>query len=378
MNQANAVNAINDHVNQAMCELAPLLRVLDKPIRVFPPQNTQNLQDLETYMEAISKAFRVANFSQSVGYLLTEPNDSTSIEIAINQRLMVPIKNNRAADLSPTIETIEVDVDCEINCYQYGNSNKETIILVIPCGMPAQLGKAWATKLSNKYHVITWETRGMFGNTLNFDNIDKKVSSQAKDLIKVLDFYKVHAAHVMGICGGAAIAMMASAESPQRVHSLSLWHGDLNFGEFSVHTPHQKDVLSMLSKARLSREKAEYILPLFSRPSVLRQIPQKVAHYILYPFASHEMLYRYGCLNSEIMSTDLFGLLSSISCPTLIVTSKTDKTAHPDNSIFAHENIKGSELYVTDTGDHLSMFEAPGYLVARAIHFFKKVKMDSQ
>ena len=46
-----------------------------------------------------------------------------------------------------------------------------------------------------------------------------------------MDHGGVATAHVIGLCDGAVIALAAAAQRPERVASLSLWHGTYGFAD---------------------------------------------------------------------------------------------------------------------------------------------------
>lgn len=87
------------------------------------------------------------------------------------------------------------------------------------------------------------------------DEFRVDVDAQAADLFAVMDHHDVTAAHVVGLCGGAVIALAAAAVRPERVTSPSLWHGDHGFAD--------------------------------------------LAHVVLYPYANAELLYRYRRLDAR-------------------------------------------------------------------------------
>jgi pimeloyl-ACP methyl ester carboxylesterase len=242
------------------------------------------------------------------------------------------------------------------------------MVLALPCAMPVGIASEWLRALANRFYVITWETRGMFGLDDDFDVLEHGVRSQVADLHSLLEHFHSASAHLMGICGGAAIALAAA--SSERIASLSLWHGDFELGSEAPQTKHRYDLQDVMAIARTSRTHASKLHASFRSPRVLSSLlREELAHYLLYPYASAELLYRYGILNGNLMQTDCRPLLPRINKPVLVVTSAADQTTHPDGSRFVARNIAGSRLCEFSSQTHLSVFQAPTELVELAVTF---------
>ncbi|MFE4333087.1 alpha/beta fold hydrolase [Streptomyces sp. NPDC056831] len=194
--------------------------------------------------------------------------------------------------------------------------------------------------------------------------------TQGQDLLDVLDGFGVAEAHALALCGGAAIALAAASVSP-RVTSLSLWHGDFELAGEAPKTQHQKDIQAMLTMVGRGRERAAAMHRLMRRPTTLDALRPDVAHHLVHPYASPELLYRYGLLNGSIMTTDCRPLLASVDRPTLLVTSPQDTTAHPEGSVRAAQLLPYGTLRLLPHGDHLTAFDAGPHLVRIAEEFIR-------
>jgi 3-oxoadipate enol-lactonase len=196
------------------------------------------------------------------------------------------------------VEVVSFD-GVPLRAYAGGKKDAKAVVVVPVCGMPVELSERWLRSLADDYYVITWESRGLFGEIADFDTLAYDVESQAKDLLAVMDHFGVGFAHVMGLCGGAVIALIASSVAPERVSTLSLWHGDYELGSNCPKTRHQQDLLMLMSMASESRKQAASLQKLFIKPSVLNNMRADVAHLILYPYATGELLFRYAKLNGR-------------------------------------------------------------------------------
>ncbi len=152
--------------------------------------------------------------------------------------------------------------------------------------------------------------------------------AQVADLISVMNHFELSRAHLMGICGGAVIALSAAAAHGNRVNSLSLWHGDYNLGDNDLRTPHQQNFEWLMETAANDRQEASDLQTMFLDQATLATTPEPIAHVALYPYVNPELFYRYARLNDALNKTELVSRLAKITVPTLVVAGDADATTH--------------------------------------------------
>lgn len=255
--------------------------------------------------------------------------------------------------------------------YTCGNTANPCVLISSACGMPAALCEKWLIDLGRNFHAVVHETRGLFAIE-NGELGAVSLESQAGDILGILAALGKREAHIMGFCGGAVIALQAACMDSGAIKSLSLWHGDFDFAGKCAKTTHQKDVGMLMSMSGSSRQLAASLHKMFRRPSFLDSLPADLAHLVMYPYASGELLHRYGKLNGVIMTTDIRRLLPLVEQPVLVVTSDDDSTAHPDGSKMAARMLAAAELRVEEKGDHISLFRAGEHLTALAQDFIAR------
>ncbi|MFH8347419.1 alpha/beta fold hydrolase [Streptomyces sp. NPDC018045] len=244
----------------------------------------------------------------------------------------------------------------------------ETVVLVPACGMPVALSESWVRFLARDRRVLTWESRGLFGAAGHDGDYGVDVGAQSADLFAVMDHYGVAGAHVVGLCGGAVIALAAAAGRPERIASLSLWHGAYGFTDGGAKTKHQEGLIELMTSAARSRAAARAVHAAFCQ-AMLTSTPADAAHLVLYPYASPELLYRYCRLNTGITGTDVEPYLARVRQPALVVTSRDDDIAHPAGSERVAAGLTNGQLRVEAHGDHISLFSAQDALLQVATDF---------
>jgi len=251
-----------------------------------------------------------------------------------------------------------------LNVYSAGPPG-ETVVVVPACGMPAALAESWMRFLARDRRVLAWESRGLFGAADHSDDYAVDTAAQAADLFTVMDHYGVADAHVVGLCGGAVIGLAAAASRPERILSLSLWHGAYEFAGGSPRTRFQNDLIELMTIAAHSRAAARSVQAAFWQVA-LTSTPAEVAHLVLYPYTSAELFYRYCRLNGALARTDVEQYLTHVRQPTLVVTSEDDQTAHPQGSRQLAEGLPNARLRMEPHGDHASLFHADSTALMQA------------
>ncbi|MFF9350164.1 alpha/beta fold hydrolase [Streptomyces sp. NPDC014734] len=243
-----------------------------------------------------------------------------------------------------------------------GDPARSAVLIASACGMPVGLCDAWVRFLARDHHVLTWETRGLSDGGCEisegaFDALGHQVADQVEDMKAVLDHFQVGRAHVMGLCGGATLALRMAAEHPGPVASLSLWHGDFELGPDSPRSGHQRNLQALLDIAVESRQSATTVHAALLQ-NARAGLPPDIAHLVLHPYRDAETFYRYARLNGALMSEDVRAVLPGIAVPALVVTSEDDRTTHPAGSRGVAAALPHAQLHVEPHGDHISLFAA--------------------
>ncbi|MFJ2607156.1 alpha/beta fold hydrolase [Streptomyces sp. NPDC091279] len=372
----------------ALLDTASLTRIMPDRVRVAPvePLRSEQRASAQELLDRIGGALGLPG-PEVVG----DAEELTAVELAVSRRLALrapgavadgeaerAARSALAAFPGPAVLVPALD-GTPLRCWAAGPEDAPAVIVVSACGMPVGLTVTWLAALSTRYRVLTWESRGLFapddGTGLG-PPPDPSLTAQSDDVLAVLDGFGITHAHALGLCGGAVIALAAAARS-DRVTSLSLWHGDYELGDEAPKTPHQHDIAALLALVARGRPQAASMHRLMSRPTALSALRPDLAHYLIHPYATPELLHRYGLLNGALMTADCRQLLD-VPQPALVVTSDQDATAHPAGSAFVARHLPRAELRRLPTGDHLTAFDAGGELLTLARQFLDSVTVPDR
>jgi 3-oxoadipate enol-lactonase len=322
--------------------------------------------DLQVFERVVSNCLALAELMESVtelpDYLLTDIDEVAAETISDSFDIVFDKTSVMSADR------------LSLNVYGAGPSGR-AIVLVPACGMPAALAESWLRFFAHDFRVLTWESRGLFGAADYNDEYAVDAAAQAADLFTVMDHYDVSSAQVIGLCGGAVIALAAAASEPERISSLSLWHGAYEFATGSLRTKFQNDLIELMDTAAHSRAAARSLQIAFCQ-GALTNTPADLAHLVLYPYATPELFYRYCRLNGTIARTNVEQYLTRVKQPTLVVTSQDDEIAHPQGSRLLADGLQNARLLVEPPGDHSSLFNADSTRMQVAMDFITQSRPD--
>lgn len=260
-----------------------------------------------------------------------------------------------------------------LRAYALGEPRDRAVVIASACGGPVELSEPWMRRLAQEHFVVTWESRGLFGEAEGFDGLAHDLAAQAGDLVAVMDHFGVAGGHLMGLCGGAMIVLAAAAARPERATSLSLWYGDYELGRDCPKTAYQKDLKDFLSMSAEDRTIAASLRGVFCRSLLSTPLPD-LAHLTLYPYANDELLFRYARLSGGIMEKDVTPLLGRVVQPALVVTSRDDTKAHPEGSRLVAAGLANSTLHVEPHGDHITLFHAEPAITELAARFIAEAE----
>ncbi|MDQ0758959.1 alpha/beta fold hydrolase [Streptomyces canus] len=367
-------------LTKAVKDVGPLAHALAPPLHVAPADR----RGLQRVLDRVTERLHVPPMRLTNRKNLSPFDRVVSARLAL-ERLAAPLAatttDEHSDEFDATVDSalaLDFDSFCERDTvhaadgvalpgYAAGDTDAPGVVLASACGMPARLAEVWMRRLAVHNRVVTWESRGLFVDTGGGGGATD-VATQVGDLFAVMDHFGLRRAHVVGLCGGAVLAVRAADARPERVGSLSLWHGDFELGEHAPKTSHQRNLQAFMAMAAENRVSASSVHAVLCR-SMLTTVPPGLAHLVLYPYATPELLFRYCQLNGALMGADLATQLPRIEQPALVVTSVDDDTAHPDGSRYVAAALPHARLVVADSGDHLGLFRAGNAMLDLATRF---------
>ena len=217
------------------------------------------------------------------------------------------------------------------------------------------------------FHAAAWDARG-YGDSDDYEGaLDFRC--YADDLARVLDYFGVDRAHIVGLSMGGRIAMDFASRYAERLLTLTLCDTHKGFAGFSDEK----------KKAFIASRKE----PLLAGKEP-KDIAEPVARTLVGPNASEaafrslvdsmSRLHKESYIKSIEASVmlDVRNDLGSIKVPTHVVVGSEDKLTNVDMARELVSDIPGAELTVIDDAGHLSNIEKPDEFNAAVLGFLKR------
>ncbi|MFC7310688.1 hypothetical protein ACFQVC_41560 [Streptomyces monticola] len=364
----------------ALDECRPLLTSTGGALRVFPVEELKRPYTSECQGEfgpesvaRCNKALKETGSRYDLPvpeFVWPAPEQPSSLEVALSNFLALepglwqalgaaPDPGEPTADLPerpapPERRTVHAPGLPPFTAYSQGTPGAEAVLIVPPCGVPAALFRPWQEALGAGRRVLTYENPHLFDGWDQLPDPSGDFEQEVALAGAVLREYGSTRVHLVGVCGGApiALALAVTEEHAPDIASLTVCHPDLNFGAGVQRSSFQKQFQGFLSEAAAGHGRARDILELFLDPNMLYGVPARLAPYILYPYGDARLFHRYARLNHSLMAYDASAAAARIGQRLKIITSRTDRMTHPAAAHHLHDTVRGSVLSERDSGSH--------------------------
>lgn len=253
-----------------------------------------------------------------------------------------------------------------LSSVRLGMAGDRRILFFGAPGLPIELSAGWLYGLSRSGQVAGLETRGLFGEAWRSVG-DVSPQAQIRDAVLLMHDLNWPQAHVVGVCGGAALALLFAAARPQALQSLTLWFGDYELGIHAPKTEHQSNLKSLMGMVACRQVAPGDILDMLLGV-MSQQSPPDIAPFLLYPFSDAGLFDQYCRMNHAVMSIDCAVLAARVTAPCLVGYSPEDQTAHPQGSLFVAQTI-GAEVASVGNVAHLCAIQGREPDIARVRAF---------
>ena len=227
-------------------------------------------------------------------------------------------------------------------------------------------------ELSKNNQVISWDARG-YGASDDYEG-PFKFSDAANDLLKVLDFFGIDSAHLIGLSMGARIACWFYEKYPKRVKSLVLC--DTNFGSKGFSENEKLDFINSRATPLREGKKFRDFSPLIARSLIGDKQDEKALQKLV---DSLNLLRKDSYLKTvdSFVHRDNLGSFSAIKVPSLVLVGELDRLTPPKIAEKISRQIEGSTFNVVHGAGHLINIEKPEIFNNYVIDFLRDMVHES-
>lgn len=244
-----------------------------------------------------------------------------------------------------------------LHAYEAGDPLSPTLLLTLPFGISCALLGPLARQLATRFHVVTWETRGL----PNFvaQEPDLSPAAHLQDLQVVLRaFGDLNPDYLVSYCSGANVALQAVACGAIQPDRLCLVSPPVEVapGQSGPQTEYQKTMLPLLERtARDGLKFAALVRAMLGANGQAAQDGISVLNNL--PFTSAESTLRYARLHAPWRSLPWRSMLAHVRCPVLIVHGEKDDYIHCHTVHDLSGSIDKSELRLVPDAGHFGVCE---------------------
>jgi hypothetical protein len=255
----------------------------------------------------------------------------------------------------------------EITLFKYGNPLMEKMVLLPPYGVSYLLLSKIVKALSEKFYVLSWESKGCPDHSVAIENADFSLPSQLDYFMNILNQENFTPFHFVGWCQAAQFLVYAMAKSNIEPQTVS-WIAPAGLGCALVKSEFERCALPIyLQIAREGISCAEKLAQMLNKhkeqPYDERIVAEKLA---MFHLNSPDLTYRFSQYmkayeNNKLMVKPLLGDVFSKK-KVLILHCKDDTYSHFSESVQLNKRYDNVSLQLFPTGGHLQLFNDPTLL----------------
>ena len=238
----------------------------------------------------------------------------------------------------------------ELKHYEQGPVDGPVVLLAPSLGTTLALWDDLAEKLSERYRVIRFDTRGHGASPVPPGPYT--MSELAGDVLALADSLDVGRFALVGISLGGAIAQTLALEHPDRLTALVLCSTGPSFGEPETWRERAARVRAEGTGFLVETTRDRWFTAELreSRPQVVRRVMAMLAGTSPVGYA--------GCCDA-LASYDVTGRLGEISAPTRVVAGTEDPVSPPEVTRALAEAIPHADLVMIEGAAHIANLARP-------------------
>jgi nucleoside-diphosphate-sugar epimerase/pimeloyl-ACP methyl ester carboxylesterase len=272
--------------------------------------------------------------------------------------------------------------------YVGGNPAGPAVVLVNAIGMPAAIWQPLAKRLSAPYKFLTWESRWVPNSDSTFDPERCAIGHHVEDLVSLLDANRIAAAHIIGWCNGAQVALKFASLYPERSLSLVIANGAFNLPRGVPRTHYEKTMRVLMPEIASSKRSAELFHRMITGSrhefdggegpgraapafSLTARVNPALRNIVNAPFRTPELLYRYAHMISQSFGEPEHAWAVGITAPTTIIASSNDQIASVEAAREIARRIEGTQLVILEGSNHHGIYD-DAEIQDIILHFLEK------
>ncbi len=248
----------------------------------------------------------------------------------------------------------------DLDVFEAGSRENPTILAVNAVGMTSLFLSEIAKKLSSRFHVISWETRGLpdASETEPHENLSlERFAKDAASVLKMAD--QLNPYGIVTYCSGVNVALYGLTHNILSTDRLCVISPSIELPVDRDETEYQRTMLPIwqdvaargLSQATLIHRLLE-AADTPDHEGVMTQLDvlDKL------PFKTPETTYTYALLQSICRNNSVFERIPDIEVPSLILHCCDDEVIHGDTAKSLALMLRNSSIQQIENAGHFGVY----------------------
>lgn len=272
--------------------------------------------------------------------------------------------------------------------FRAGEKGRPALVLANGLGGDVEAWRHLIDQLQDRYHILSWDYRGLFRSDIPKDPSSYTVKTHCLDLATLLKQEEINSFVIAGWSMGVQVCLEHYRLFPKQVKGLILVCG--TYGrpfETAFHAKIPRFILEELTRFFHKQHKlVEYVMrKMLHQIDVVRwgkalgflahQTEERVVRKVVDNFISTLNMEVYFQILDALSKHDAEEILEKIEVPTLIVAGTKDFFTPMSLAEEMHQRIQGSELVIVPGGSHYAPVEYPEVINPAVENFLSKNRL---
>ncbi|HXU62999.1 MAG TPA: alpha/beta fold hydrolase [Polyangia bacterium] len=264
---------------------------------------------------------------------------------------------------------VTVEDGTVLSAYHVGRRELPAILLVNAFGMPVRFWGPLARALSDRFFMVSWESRGVPSLDQPFHPDRCSLLDHAGDMRRVAEAFSLSGALAVAWCTGCQVALRCAAMPAPPIAGAVLLCGAYCLPDGRWTSQYGRNMKTIAKHCARSVAHAGAFSDILmsaahkgsgsTQPAIGQAIPAEVLDMTMGPFASGQALYRYAHLQRQFLDPPPETWASEVRLPVLVLGAGKDQIVHPEASREIARRLPEAELLMLPEGDHFVHYFDP-------------------
>lgn len=248
-----------------------------------------------------------------------------------------------------------------LTVFEAGTRSNPTVLLINALGMSGLFLAPLAKRLSGRFHIVTWESRGLPDYAAAIGELDLSIPRHASDAAQILSNIGTSPEAVIAYCSGSNVAVQALADGVVQTKRMCLVSPSIALPNVEEKTDYQRTMLPIWKKVSLGgRKTAAMVRSLIqqNRPEFDGSLEAELARINNLPFANDDTTLRYAQMQAACQDLEWSERLTALAYPSLVLHGEKDDIIHAASSAAVAGILGNADFQTIPQSGHFAIYSS--------------------